>query len=142
MFPREGEFPRPFLALLRPERLTVRINHLDLQVLDVPASVVMFEQVFGLQLQSNRRSPALAILGDGHGFVLVLQRRDAVAYPDDFHLGFLVDDVAAVHAAHARARAAGLPAADVVTDNRSTRTYCRAPEGYLIEVSCPRPRDG
>lgn len=116
----------------------MRLNHLDLQVLDVPATVEFFERMFGMRLLSSRRSPAIAIMDDGHGFVLVLQRRAAVVYPDDFHLGFLVDDVAAVHALHARARADGIVATDVEADNRSTRTYLRAPEGYAIEVSCPR----
>ncbi|MCY0995136.1 VOC family protein [Nannocystis sp. ILAH1] len=116
----------------------MRLNHLDLQVTDVARSVEFFEQIFGLELQSNRRSPVIAILGDGAGFVLVLQRREAVAYPEGFHVGFLVDDVALVHAVHARATAAGLPISPVETDNRSTRTYCRAPEGYLVEVGCPR----
>lgn len=120
----------------------MRLNHLDLQVLDVPATVAFFERMFGMRLLSSRRSPAIAILDDGHGFVLVLQRRDAITYPDDFHLGFLVDDVATVHAIHARARADGVFATDVETDARSTRTYLRAPEGYAIEVGCARARSG
>jgi catechol 2,3-dioxygenase-like lactoylglutathione lyase family enzyme len=120
----------------------MQLNHLDLQVTDVARSVEFFEQIFGLVLQSNRRSPAIAILGDGAGFVLVLQRRDVVAYPDGFHVGFLVDDVSLVHAAHARATAAGLEVTPVETDNRSTRIYCRAPDGYAVEVGCPRRRDG
>lgn len=113
----------------------MRINHLDLQVTDVQASVAFFAH-FGLELQSSPRSPALAILGDGHGFVLVLQRRDAVTYPEGFHLGFLVDDIAAVHAHHQRARAAGLGISEVQVNNRGTLTYCVAPDGYLVEVSC------
>lgn len=118
----------------------MRINHLDLQVTDVHASVDFFEKFFGLELQSSRNSPALAILGDGHGFVLVLQRRDAVVYPPGFHIGFLVDDIETVHAHHARARAAGLRISDVEVNGRGTLTYCVAPDGYYVEVSCPRAR--
>jgi catechol 2,3-dioxygenase-like lactoylglutathione lyase family enzyme len=118
----------------------MRFNHLDLQVTDVPRTVEFFEQFFGLELQSSRRSPAVAILGDGHGFVLVLQRREGVVYPDDFHVGFLVDDVETVHAHHARARAAGLDISDIQVNNRGTLTYCRAPDGYLVEVSCHAAR--
>lgn len=118
----------------------MRINHLDLQVTDVHRSVEFFEQHFGLELQSSRSSPALAILGDGHGFVLVLQRRDVVAYPAGFHVGFLVDDVETVHAHHARAKAAGLQISDVEVNGRGTLTYCVAPDGYFVEVSCPRAR--
>ena len=118
----------------------MRLNHLDLQVTDVLRTVEFFETIFGLELQSSRRSPAIAILGDGAGFVLVLQRREAVVYPDGFHLGFLVDDVATVHEIHARARAAGLEIGDIDSNNRGTMTYCRAPDGYAVEVACHRPR--
>ncbi len=118
----------------------MRLNHLDLHVTDVLRSVELFETIFGLELQSSRRSPALAILGDGAGFVLVLQRRDAVVYPDGFHLGFLVDDVDTVLRVFTRARSAGLEVSDVQTNSRGTMIYCRAPEGYAIEVACHRAR--
>lgn len=118
----------------------MRLNHLDLQVSDVQKTVAFFTTIFGLELQSNPRSPEIAILGDGEGFVLVLQRRDPVVYPEGFHLGFLVDDVAIVHALHTRARAAGLEISDIDTNNRGTMTHCRAPDGYVVEVACHRPR--
>jgi catechol 2,3-dioxygenase-like lactoylglutathione lyase family enzyme len=116
----------------------MKLNHLDLQVSDVPTHVQFFEEFFGLELQSNRNSPAIAILSDGHGFVLVLQRKSHPneCYPEGFHCGFLVDDPAVVHAAHKRLREAGREVSDVQRDNRGTRVYCRAPDGFLVEVSC------
>jgi catechol 2,3-dioxygenase-like lactoylglutathione lyase family enzyme len=115
----------------------VKLNHLDLQVLDVQRSVLFFERFFGLELTSSRASPALAFLTDGHGFVLVLQRMRAPApYPDGFHLGFLVDDVETVRAFHAQAKAGGLDVTDVETNARGTMVYCRTPEGFAVEVSC------
>lgn len=115
----------------------MKLNHLDLQVHDVQRSVAFFERHFGLELRTSRTSPALAILSDGHGFVLVLQRQQAPqAYPDGFHLGFLVDDEQTVRAFHARARADGLAGSDLQSDAKGVRTCCRAPEGYLVEVSC------
>lgn len=113
----------------------MQFNHLDLQVTDIHASVAFF-QFFGLELQSSPRSPAIAILGDGHGFILVLQRKPVVHYPEGFHVGFIVDDVAAVHAHHARAVAAGLTISDIQHNGRGTLTYCVAPDGYYVEVSC------
>ena len=53
----------------------MKLNHLDLQVNDVQQTVTFFEDAFGFQLQSNRRSSSIAILSDGDGFVLVLQRK-------------------------------------------------------------------
>ena len=118
----------------------MKLNHLDLQVSDVQRSVDFFERYFDLELRSSRTSPALAILSDRHGFVLVIQRRksDAEAYPEGFHLGFLVDDVESVHLAHARAKEGGLDVSDVITNNRGVMIYCKAPDGYAVEVSCPR----
>jgi catechol 2,3-dioxygenase-like lactoylglutathione lyase family enzyme len=121
-----------------PRRLTMKLNHLDLQVGDVQQHVDFFERLFDLQLQSSRSSPAIAFLEDGHGFVLVLQRKvdPPASYPEGFHLGFLVDEVATVHRLHERAKAAGVAISDVVTNNRGTMVYCRAPGGFLVEVSC------
>jgi len=105
--------------------------------------VGLFENLLGFHLESNRASPALAILTDGHGFTLVLQRRknDTDAYQDSFHFGFLVDDVAAVRAFHLKAREGGLvTVSDVLENGRGVLVYCRTSDGLLFEVSCPRAR--
>lgn len=116
------------------------LNHLDLQVSDVEASVRTFEQLFGLTMLSNRQSPALAIMSDGAGFTLVLQRQATPKYPEGFHLGFILADVAAVEAAHRRlvavAGAHGVEVGDVGTNGRGTQVYCRLPDGIVVEVSC------
>ncbi len=118
----------------------MRLNHLDLQVSDVIRAVGWFEDLFGFELQSNRSSPAIAILTDRHGFVLVLQRkRDAgQGYPEGFHIGFLVDDVETVLRFHERARGAGFEVSDVQQNSRGTLVYWKTPEGFLVEVSVRR----
>ena len=120
----------------------MKINHLDLQVADVKESVALFERLLGLTLESNRASPAIAILGDGEGFTLVLQKRksDEERYPEGFHFGSLVADVDRVHAFHAAARAEGLEVSPVIENGRGTLVYARTPDGLLIEVSHHRPR--
>lgn len=116
----------------------MQLNHLDLQVTDVQATVLAFEQHFGLTLQSSRTSPAIAILSDGQGFTLVLQRKKnaAEAYPEGFHLGFLVSDVATVVARHGALVAAGADVSDIRRNNRGTQIYCRLGDGIVVEVSC------
>jgi catechol 2,3-dioxygenase-like lactoylglutathione lyase family enzyme len=122
----------------------MKLNHLDLQVSDVPGAVAYFERYFDLEVQSNRDSKAIAILSDRHGFVLVLQRfkGKGEAYPEGFHIGFLVDDVDTVHRVHAKVEADGVKVSDVIANNRGTMIYCSAPDGILVEVSCPRVRFG
>ncbi|RYZ08412.1 MAG: VOC family protein [Myxococcales bacterium] len=73
--------------------------------------------------------------------MLVLQRaQTSERYPEGFHLGFLLDDAAAVHALQARARADGAPVSDVIVNGRGTMIYLSAPEGYYVEVSCQNHR--
>lgn len=142
----------------------MKLNHLDLVVRDVPASAAYFRDFFGLDLRTSATSDAIAILTDGHGFVLVLQRPNptgewreaghpdpdaaararaadperATRYPEGFHLGFLLDDVAAVEALQARAKAGGALVSDVIVNGRGTMIYFTTPEGYRVEVSCQR----
>ncbi|MEO8878250.1 MAG: VOC family protein [Polyangiaceae bacterium] len=116
----------------------MKLNHLDLQVSGVQTHVTFFETFFALELQSSRNSPAIAIMGDGQGFVLVLQKKNDAgqSYPDGFHLGFLVNDVATVEASHALLKAHGVHVSDIDTNNRGTMIYCRTPDGITVEVSC------
>ncbi len=121
----------------------MKLNHLDLQVSDVQRSVQLFEQLLGLQLQSSRTSPAIAILTDGDGFTLVLQRRksETDTYPEGFHFGFLVADVETVRRFQADARALGLvDVSEVIENGRGVLVYVRTWDGLLVEVSCQRPR--
>jgi len=113
------------------------LNHLDLQVPDVPATAAFFERYFGLTIQGNRTSPAIIILSDERDFTLVLQRRrrDDEAYPEGFHCGFLVDDVALVRQLHARLVADGVACSDVIENNRGVMVYVRAPGDITVEIS-------
>jgi catechol 2,3-dioxygenase-like lactoylglutathione lyase family enzyme len=116
------------------------LNHLDLQVSDVQAAVLFFERFFDFAMVTSRNSPAIAVLrGDGD-FSLVLQRKKHAeeTYPEGFHCGFLVQDVAIVERMHARLREAGTTVSDIQTNNRGTMIYCHGPDGILVEVSCRR----
>lgn len=120
----------------------MKLNHLDLPVRDIAANVAFLERYFGLHLQAAKPSSRLAILSDGHGFVLVLQRREneSDAYGDGLHIGFLLDDAESVRALQARARADGADVTDVIVNGRGTMIYFTAPDGYRVEVACQRVR--
>lgn len=115
----------------------MKLNHLDLQVDDVQRAADFFVSFFDFTRTSNATSTALVFLSDGHGFTLVLQQKKdaAEAYPEGFHVGFLVDDVQQVFDFHQRAKAAGLHVSDVADNARGVMTYCRTPDGLLVEVS-------
>lgn len=133
-----------------PSILSMKLNHLDLHVHDVVRSAEFFGRYFGLALvgrpgaeaagrPEKRASSAIAIMSDGQGFVLVLQRAEPTTrYPEGFHLGFLVADIASVERVHALAVAGGADVSDVIHNARGTMIYFTAPEGYRVEVSCQR----
>lgn len=116
----------------------MKLNHLDLQVADVPAAAAFFAAHFALTIRSNPGSAAIIILSDEAGFSLVLQRRqrDTDSYPEGFHLGFLVQDLETVHTRHAALAAAGIFCSEVTTNSRGTAFYCHGPSDVLIEVGC------
>jgi catechol 2,3-dioxygenase-like lactoylglutathione lyase family enzyme len=118
----------------------MKLNHLDLQVPDVQRCAEFFEAHFGFAWNGNRKSPAIAILSGPDGFVLVLQRMKEgdSGYPEGFHLGFLVDDVATVHAQHERMSASGLASSGIIENNRGVMFYVQAPGDVTVEVSCRR----
>lgn len=120
----------------------MKLNHLDLQVADVQRTATLFEELLGFRHESSRTSPALAILTDGEGFTLVLQRKknESETYPEGFHFGCLVPGVEIVKQFHADAQARGLDVSDVIENNRGILVYCRTWDGLLIEVSWHRPR--
>lgn len=113
----------------------MKLNHLDLQIPDVPALARFLVDHFGLEAKTRLDSPKLAILTDGAGFTLVLQHRVGEPYPEGFHIGFHVDDPAEVHARRDRIAAAGVAISEVAVSARGASCYCQAP-GVLIELGC------
>jgi hypothetical protein len=115
----------------------VKLNHLDLQVDDVQTLASFLALHFELVRRSNDRSPAIAILGDDAGFTLVIQRRREGTYPPGFHIGFILDTAAEVHARRDTLVASGVTVGEIGVDNRGTRFYLTAPGEILVEVSSP-----
>lgn len=121
----------------------MHLNHLDLCVPDVVAATAFFVRHFGFRQLAMRGQGRLAVLEDKAGFVLVLSNlgQDAdFRYPEQFHIGFVLDDEAAVIAAWDDCRAGGVPIVHPLNRNRrGLMFYCACPGGVMIEVSA-RPR--
>lgn len=123
----------------------MQLNHLDLSVPDVAAEAAFFEQQFGFRVLQRKGNDGMAVMQGESGFVLVLTRGTTPAeqaYPKTFHIGFLLPDEAAVHAAHARIEQASAGSCSPVHAQRgSVLFYCRTPGGVLVEVG-HRPDPG
>ncbi|MEO5806064.1 VOC family protein [Devosia sp.] len=119
----------------------MKLNHANLAVADVAATVDFFQRHLGFAVVAYR-SDAFAILDDGHGFVFNLMvgaKGETIAYSRNFHLGFFVADEAEVASKHAALVAADVEVGAVNRTNRgptgSVGFYCMTPGGFLIEVA-------
>ena len=119
----------------------MQLNHANLAVDDVAATVDFFRQFLGFTVLVNKND-AFAVLDDGHGFVfnlMVAGKGEVVSYSRNFHLGFFVASEEAVRAKHAELLAGGVAPGEVQKFNRgptgSVGFYCMTPGGFLIEVA-------
>ena len=119
----------------------MKLNHANLAVVDVGATIAFFERFLGFTVLTNRND-AFAVLDDGHGFVfnlMVPAKGEVIAYSPNFHLGFFVADETAVRDKHAELIAADVEAGDIQFYKRgatgSVGFYCMTPGGFLIEVA-------
>ncbi|MEP6733126.1 MAG: VOC family protein [bacterium] len=119
------------------------LNHANLPVADVVPLRDFFVRHFGFARLSEGSDDAFAVMRGASGFILNIMRKapsDAGAFPKNFHVGFMVDTPAEVHATHARLAADGVETGDVEAITRrgvsSVTFYCTAPNGILVEVSC------
>jgi catechol 2,3-dioxygenase-like lactoylglutathione lyase family enzyme len=112
----------------------MKLNHLNLKVTDVPATVAFLQTYFALRPQSA--NDRMAFLSDGAGFFLALfkQTDPPVSYPPEFHIGFYVDSEAEVDAINRRLRDDGYDVAEPKQDH-GYKFYLNAPGGFLLEVS-------
>jgi catechol 2,3-dioxygenase-like lactoylglutathione lyase family enzyme len=119
----------------------MQIKHLNLATSDVTGLAAFFERYFGFKQLLERGSGALVILGDDEEFVLTLmklKKDDPEVYPETFHVGFYVDDLAAVHAKRTELATAGVAPGEIRDAGRNGRGahfYCMAPGGIVIEVA-------
>jgi catechol 2,3-dioxygenase-like lactoylglutathione lyase family enzyme len=119
------------------------LNHLNLVVDNLDAATEFMQRCLDFQLL-ERKGQALAVLGDGAGFVLVLSSRQAFGgaapprYPEGFHLGFVLRSPAEVDQMHARLDAGGVRLEHPPRTARGAYAfYFHALDGLLFEVSCP-----
>jgi catechol 2,3-dioxygenase-like lactoylglutathione lyase family enzyme len=89
----------------------LQLNHLSLAVPDVVEATRFFETYFDFQCVDRKGADVLAVLeGDG-GFTLVLSHLDkeaVISYPNDFHIGFILEREEQVQAVFERLRQAGI----------------------------------
>jgi catechol 2,3-dioxygenase-like lactoylglutathione lyase family enzyme len=125
----------------KPGRMkAMQLKHLNLTTSDVSGLVAFFERFFAFRRVLG--SGAFTILSNEDNFVLTLMKaksHDPVGYPETFHVGFYLDDPAAVHIKHDELASAGLAPGEIQGERnmRGTHFYCTAPGNVVIEVATP-----
>ena len=122
----------------------MQLKHLNLTTSDVIGLAAFFERFFGFKHCLEIGSGAFALMRNSEDFVLTLmkpKKHDPVDYPETFHVGFYVDDVAAVQAKRDELAVAGLSPGDIHHAGRSgrrgTHFYCAAPGDVVVEIATP-----
>jgi len=118
----------------------MHLNHIDLQVSDVSAARRFFEEHFGLRCVFQRREQ-LASLRDDAGLefgVSNLFDSPPPVYPNDFHIGFILDKESDVRATYDRLQKAGVTMKTVISRGGPNVYFmCIGPDGLGIEVRAP-----
>lgn len=73
----------------------MRLNHLNLCVGDLSEAKDLFQSLFDFEVE-QQKGDAILVMNDRNGFTLVASNPqafggEAPAYPEGFHLGFIVD---------------------------------------------------
>jgi len=113
---------------------TMKLNHLSFPSADVAATAGFFEKHLGCTGTAFGKSRLLK----RPGFDIVIEDASdqAVAWPQNFHLGFELPTVADVQDLHDRFRADGVEMeTGVISHVRGSRFFCRAPGGVLFEIN-------
>ena len=110
------------------------LNHLSFPSRDVVATAAFFERQLGCTVTAFGSSR----LAKRPGFDIVIEDASArtVDWPENFHVGFELASVEAVHEAHRRFAADGVELkTDVFHHPRGSRFFCEAPGGLLFEIN-------
>jgi lactoylglutathione lyase len=114
----------------------VKLNHLNLTVVDVPETRRLFETYFGLKGLEEGGDENFDAVFDDDGSVITLMRRDEVSYPKTFHIGFIQESEEQVNEINRRLKEDGFDVKPPKRFHGSWTFYFRPPGGFMIEVLC------
>jgi predicted enzyme related to lactoylglutathione lyase len=89
------------------------INHLNLPVSDVAGAITFFESHFDFKCIQTKGDNMIAVLKNAADFTLVLMsskmnQNGSNAYPDAFHLGFMLEDTDRVTETYQKLKTGGI----------------------------------
>lgn len=120
----------------------MQLNHLNLSVKDIPASRTLFETYFDFKCVDPKLNETLSVLHGPDGFILVLMHQKMNekgnhTYPDTFHIGFYLEDKAAVKATWERLKSGGIQLDQEPQIMRKTFGFYFTFDAMMIEITTP-----
>lgn len=112
------------------------LNHLNLGVTDVTATVAMFETYFGLRrIEGFPGDARMAFLNDEAGMLLSLFKVNDASYPKIFHVGFMRPTTREVDEVRDRLLAGGFEPGTPRDEHGRYTFYFQSPGGFTVEVN-------
>jgi catechol 2,3-dioxygenase-like lactoylglutathione lyase family enzyme len=115
----------------------MKLNHINLAVVDLVATRDFFVKYFGFQCVEEKGRDTLTVLrGDGGLFLTLSHFRNAteVSYPQDFHVGFILDTRSEVDEVYHALIAGGVTVDPPRSQHGGWSFYVRTPGTFLVEV--------
>ncbi|MBI3711882.1 MAG: VOC family protein [Burkholderiales bacterium] len=115
----------------------MQLNHLNLSVPNALDAAAFFEKYLGFTIKMA--TPQRHIIAmSGAEFDLVLQEcaGEELRYPGNFHIGFIVADLAQLHGLYQRLQADAYPLkTGIESSDRGWQFFFLLPGGVLIEIA-------
>jgi catechol 2,3-dioxygenase-like lactoylglutathione lyase family enzyme len=112
-----------------------KLNHLSFPSSNVAETAEFFVRYLGCQI-STKGDTSYVLKRDGFDIVIAQASSYTPAWPKDFHVGFELATVDAVHTLYDTFKAEGVAMeTEVFNNTRGSRFFCRAPGGIMFEIN-------
>jgi catechol-2,3-dioxygenase len=119
-------------------RHSMKLNHINLTVSDVPGAAAFLEKYFGMTNQGGNAGMTLVTDTDSYdGMILTLMKARASTfrgYPDTFHIGFFIDSRDEVDRLGRVLKDDGYEVGIPEETGHSYGFYVQAPGGFTVDV--------
>lgn len=114
----------------------MKLNHINLVVADVAATIQLFEKHFNFRCTETKGNGIVAILKAPDGFTLVIMKPKNMEfeYPQAFHIGFMQDNIQQVSAIYLKLKEAGINVGEEPKNIRDSFGFYFTFDKIMIEV--------
>ena len=114
----------------------MKLNHINLIVTNVPKAIHFFETFFDFKCTDIKGDNIVAILKGTDNFILVLMtnKEEQITYPNNFHIGFMLDNAEQVTATYLKLKNGGIEIESEPRKIRDSFGFYFTFDNIMIEV--------